>query len=261
MPSAPELPQPLEPSVFLNTPLPPHFEPVSPSLIAGGSSPCCPLEPQAVSASLSAPPTEQVPTTTLSAQSAQQSNSEILGSQNPHTSRNVTRTNTTRDQRLQIKTALLFGHKPKEISDVLGVSCHQIAYAAKAPLTPQHHKKSPGPSITTPQRARIVKWLEGSPSRRRYRYDQYASQIQKDDPALYAELKSVGPKAFKTAMKLAGYKRKLDKRKGCYQTVPVHRQIDVNHTDATSDDSSGSDRACLQQPPFPCNVSGNYMWE
>ncbi|RFU34866.1 hypothetical protein B7463_g1451, partial [Scytalidium lignicola] len=122
---------------------------------------------------------------------------------------------TTRDQRLQIRTALRFGIPHKRISEVLGVTQHQIITASKGPLTPQRHRCGNKPAITTPQRARIVQWLKASPSRRLLRFDQLHDKLQLDSPELFRELKHSGVKAIKTAMELEGYKRKFVPGKGC----------------------------------------------
>jgi hypothetical protein len=116
---------------------------------------------------------------------------------------------TTRSDRIRIKTALAFGHTPQEIRDKLGFTLRQIQWAKHARLMPQRNKTGlyGKPAIRSPQRACLEAWLQGSPSRRRvpWRYIPYiAPELGLNHGAL----------AMNKAFKLLGYGRRVAKRKG-----------------------------------------------
>jgi hypothetical protein len=55
----------------------------------------------------------------------------------PETPRKRRATELTRDQRIAVQTARLFGHTYMEISQVLGITFRQVQNASKGPITPQ----------------------------------------------------------------------------------------------------------------------------
>ena len=114
---------------------------------------------------------------------------------------------TTRSDRIRIKTALEFGHNPREIHSKLGYTLRQIQHAKDHRNTPQQHKRGrQKPAIDTPKRQRLEQWLLASPSHRRTAY--------KHIPRMIPELEPFGDIAIRTAFKLVGYGRRTAKRKG-----------------------------------------------
>ncbi|RFU27694.1 hypothetical protein B7463_g8652, partial [Scytalidium lignicola] len=181
IPSLPPTPSPVQPipeSLLIPGPSPPPLPPSStaspafswdptplPLPIPAPQSPfwttLIPLTPSPPTSLVVEMPFSQATTTTHNPtpQTPRWLSPEIPDSQESQESTNNTMnsfeksisTCTTRDLRLQIKTALLFGHKYKEISKVLGVLYHQIYWASKHPVIPQHVKKARKPAIITPQ--------------------------------------------------------------------------------------------------------------
>ena len=114
---------------------------------------------------------------------------------------------TTRDQRIAIKTALLFKVPWSEIRKQLHVTNRQIQYANRHRVTPQKRIKNKSkPGLSTPRRKQLEAWLLESPSRRHIPWKQI--------PLRAPEFSNVGEKAINTAMKTLGYQRRIAKRKG-----------------------------------------------
>jgi hypothetical protein len=134
---------------------------------------------------------------------------EIPDSQEQQNQQNHEVISTSRDDRIAIRTALLFNIPPTRIMEVLGVTYHQIQYAKHHPLTPQHHKRGRRPLLRTPQRNRLETWLLASPSRRKVRFE----LIPKRAPELDF-LEGVREYAIYIAFDLLGYCRRISKRKG-----------------------------------------------
>lgn len=116
---------------------------------------------------------------------------------------------TSRDDRIAIRTALLFKIPPIRIMEVLGVTYYQIQYAKYHPLTPQHNKRGRRPLLKTPQRKQLETWLLASPSHCRIRY----AHIPKRAPELDF-LDGVKEEAIHTVFDTLGYCRRISKRKG-----------------------------------------------
>ena len=127
---------------------------------------------------------------------------------------------TTRSDRIRIKTALLFGHKPKEIHVKLRYTLCQIQIAKENRNTPQRYKcrAAHWPKINTPKRQRLEQWLLESPSYRRVAY--------RHIPTIAPQLGLQGCKeqAMRTAFKLVGYSRRITKRKGFSNDLEVWRE-------------------------------------
>jgi hypothetical protein len=126
----------------------------------------------------------------------------------PSTPKKERAVETTRSDRIRIKTALRFGVSPQQIRDTFGFTFRQIQLARSNRLTPQKHKCGVNkPRLGSPQRRRLEQWLEASPSHRRvaYRHIPYAV------PELELDC---GEWAIRSAFKLLGYGRKVAKRKG-----------------------------------------------
>jgi hypothetical protein len=73
---------------------------------------------------------------------------------------------TTRDQRVTIKTALRFKVPWSQIRKELNVTNRQIQYANRHRLTPQKNRTGSKPKLSTPRRRALEAWLLDSPSRR-----------------------------------------------------------------------------------------------
>jgi hypothetical protein len=71
----------------------------------------------------------------------------------------------TRDQRVAIKTALLFKVPSSKIRQELHVTNRQIQYANCHRATPQKKKCGGKPKLSTPRRKVLEAWLLESPSR------------------------------------------------------------------------------------------------
>lgn len=115
---------------------------------------------------------------------------------------------TTRDDRIAIKTALLFKVPYSEICSKLGVTKRQIQLVKHSRVTPQKNKCGRNPIIQTPKRRELETWLLESPSHRRIRFD----LIPFCAPQL--GLEGVGYDAIRTAFKIQGYGRRTSKKKG-----------------------------------------------
>lgn len=116
---------------------------------------------------------------------------------------------TTRSDRIRIRTALDFGHKPGEIQSKYGYTLRQIQWAKEHRNTPQKHRTGrQKPKINTPKRQRLQQWLLESPSHRHVSF----RSIPEVAPEL--GLQGYGVEAIRTAFKLVGYSRRVAKRKG-----------------------------------------------
>lgn len=113
---------------------------------------------------------------------------------------------TTRDDRIAIRTALRFGIPYSRVREVLKVTESQIKYAKTHPLTPQHRQTGKKPAIRTPQKKVLETWLLQSPSHRRMAYKQI--------PLRLPELSRFGNQAINTAMRSMGYTRRTAPKKG-----------------------------------------------
>jgi transposase len=119
----------------------------------------------------------------------------------------TTSRDTTRDQRIAIKTALLFNVPWNKIRQELHVTNRQIQYANRHRTTPQKKKKCGGnPKVSTPKRQALEAWLLESPSRRHIPWRQI--------PLCAPEFNNIGEHAIHTAMTSLGYCRRVAKRKG-----------------------------------------------
>ena len=136
----------------------------------------------------------------------------------------IPRTNnseTSRDDRIAIQTALKFKIPHLIIQEALGVTRNQIQYARNHRVTPQKSKSGRGPLIRTPQRKDLENWLHASPSHCRipYRYiPQRAPELQ---------LQGIKEKAIKTAFDLLGYCRRTAKKKGFSDDPAVRQERDT----------------------------------
>jgi hypothetical protein len=120
---------------------------------------------------------------------------------------------TTRDKRLQIRTAIQFAIPTKRIIEVLHVTKTQIKYAKRHRLTPQvHHGRDP--FMKTPDRNYLAQWIEASPSHRRIAY----AKIPRHTGLPF------GTKAIHTAFDLIGYTRKKSHKKGFSDDPAVARK-------------------------------------
>jgi hypothetical protein len=90
----------------------------------------------------------------------------------PRTPRRERALETTRTDRIRIKTALEFNHSPRSIQAKFGYTLRQIQLARHARLTPRKHKAGRKPAIRSSQRAFLEEWLQDSPShqQRPWRY-------------------------------------------------------------------------------------------
>lgn len=114
---------------------------------------------------------------------------------------------TTRDDRIAIRTALLFGHSQEEIYNKLKVTKRQIQIAKNSPLTPQKNKHG-HVLLSTPKRQQLETWLLASPSHRRVRFDLIPFC------APHLNLDGVGRQAIRTAFKKQGYVQRTSPKKG-----------------------------------------------
>lgn len=119
------------------------------------------------------------------------------------------RSETDRDTRIKIQTALLFNHSYQEIREKLGVTDKQIWWAKHHRLTPQKRRKYLQ-RLKTPQKTILKNWLLASPAHRRLPYRTISVLL----PELYA-----GEQAIRTAMQEMGYCRRASKKKG-FSTDP-----------------------------------------
>ncbi|KIM99105.1 hypothetical protein OIDMADRAFT_56273 [Oidiodendron maius Zn] len=124
---------------------------------------------------------------------------------------------TTRDQRIAIKTALLFKVPWSKIRQELHVTNRQIQYANRHRATPQKKKRcGTKAKLSTPQKKALEEWLLESPSRRHIPWRQI--------PLCAPEFSDIGEQAIYTAMKSLGYCRRVAKRKGFSDDPEVMRQ-------------------------------------
>jgi hypothetical protein len=125
----------------------------------------------------------------------------------------TTSCDTTRDQRIAIKTALLFKVPWSKIRKELHVTNRQIQYANRHRTTPQKIKKCGGkPRLSTPRKKALEAWLLESPSHRHIPWKQI--------PLCAPEFSDVGEESITTAMRSLGYCRRVAKRKG-FSTDPI----------------------------------------
>jgi hypothetical protein len=123
---------------------------------------------------------------------------------------------TSRDLRLQIKTALFFKVPWKEIREKLGVSYYQIAYANHHRLTPQKKKSSRHALLDTPRQQELQQWLLASPSQRHIPW--------RAIPLCAPQFSNIGEVAITTAIQQLGYKRRKAIRKGFSDNPIVMRK-------------------------------------
>lgn len=117
------------------------------------------------------------------------SEAEILTESESEDTRPTTSHDTTRDQRIAIKTALLFKVPWKQIRQELYVTNRQIQYTNRHRATPQKKKKCSGkPKLSTPQKQALESWLLESPSRRHIPWRQI--------PLCAPEFKGIGEHAI-----------------------------------------------------------------
>jgi len=115
---------------------------------------------------------------------------------------------TSRDKRIQIRTALLFKIPYKQICEKLFVTNKQIKWARRHRPTPQ--KKSHcgrAPKANTPVRQYWEQWLLESPSHRHIPFHNLPQLV----PNVF---NGYGEQAIHTGFKLVGYGRRTAKRKG-----------------------------------------------
>jgi hypothetical protein len=126
----------------------------------------------------------------------------------------------TRDQRIVIKTTLLFKVLYQQIQSTLNVIIRQIFYTRNAPITPQKDKCGTKPLIRTPQRNALQQWLQSSSSRTRLPW--------RNIPAVASELdlQEVREKVMKTTFHTLNYVRRTFKKKG-FSNDPRHMQARV----------------------------------
>jgi hypothetical protein len=144
--------------------------------------------------------------------------SEILTESEPDELSEIPTTSldTTRDQRIAIKTALLFKVPWSKIRQELHVTNRQIQYANRHRVTPQKKTRNGvKPKLSTPEKRALEAWLLESPSRRHIPWRQI--------PLCAPEFSGIGEHAIYTAMKSLGYCRRVAKRKG-FSTDPIVMQ-------------------------------------
>ena len=122
---------------------------------------------------------------------------------------------TTRDDRIAIKTALLFKIPYPEICKKLGVTMRQIQLARNSQITPQKSKCGRKPLIRTPKRRELETWLLELPSHRRIRYNLIPFC------APHLGLEGVGYDAIHKAFTTQGYVRRTSKKKGFSNDLDV----------------------------------------
>jgi DDE superfamily endonuclease/Transposase len=110
--------------------------------------------------------------------------------------------NTTRDQRIEVRTLREIGWSTAAISRQLGLSRSQVVYTAKQPVTPR--KPTGRPSIITSELlVRIIEWICASGIHRRARWDQIPQRLNLD----------IGYYAIRRALRNAGFARRIARRK------------------------------------------------
>jgi hypothetical protein len=123
---------------------------------------------------------------------------------------------TTRDQRVAIKTALRFKVPWSQIRKELNVTNRQIQYANRHRLTHQKNKAGTKPKLSTPRKRALEAWLLESPSRRHIPWKQI--------PLYAPQFSDVGEDAIYTAMRALGYQRRVAQRKGFSTDPEVMRE-------------------------------------
>jgi hypothetical protein len=111
---------------------------------------------------------------------------------------------TTRDTRIQIKTALLFNIPYKDICATLNITRRQLIYTKTHSLTPRR-RSDRLVKLRTPQKHILETWLLRSPSNRHVPYHAITRVL----PELNAD-----KYAIQTAMEDLGYTRRIAPRKG-----------------------------------------------
>jgi hypothetical protein len=114
------------------------------------------------------------------------------------------RQETTRDQRIQIQTALLFKVPWEEIQEKLHITRHQIRWARKHRPTPQKARHI-HPKLHTPQKQILERFFLESPSHRRVPFRQIPDLL----PKLNAK-----EDAIRTTARELGYCRRKSHKKG-----------------------------------------------
>jgi hypothetical protein len=139
--------------------------------------------------------------------------SEILTESELEDTRPTTSNNTTRDQCIAIKTALLFKVPWKQIRQELYVTNRQIQYTNRYRATPQKKKRSGTKAVlSTPQKLALEAWLLDSPLRRHIPWKQI--------PLCTPEFKGFSEQVIQTAILSLGYCRCVTKRKG-FSSDPI----------------------------------------
>jgi hypothetical protein len=138
----------------------------------------------------------------------------------PRTPKNPRAAELTRSDRIRIKTALDFGHKPKEIIAKYPYTLRQIQWAKEHRVTPQKQRTGRHkPKIETPKRKELETWFLQSPSRR---YIPFRSIPAFLPPSL--GLQDCQEQAIRTAFKLVGYGRRVARKKGFSEDPGVMRE-------------------------------------
>jgi hypothetical protein len=121
---------------------------------------------------------------------------------------------TTRDLRLQIKTALLFKIPYTKIRSTLNVTDHQISVARNIRLTPQKARHII--KLHTPEKQALKDFLYSSPSHRHVPF----REIYRFVPQIHGAKEE----AIRTAYKDIGYSRHKSVKKGFSDDPAVMRQ-------------------------------------
>jgi hypothetical protein len=100
---------------------------------------------------------------------------------------------TSRDERIAIRTALLFNTPYKDICEKLKVTERQIWYTKNHRLTPQKNRAGRHPLLRTPEKQELKTWILKSPSHRRVAFH----KIPRCMPLLQSN--NIGEKAVRTA--------------------------------------------------------------
>ena len=151
---------------------------------------------------------------------------------------------TTRDERIQIQTGLLFKVPYGTVKEILDVTERQILYAKHHRPTPQkirHNYK-----LHTPEKTTLKDWLLASPSHRHIPFRRIPHMLPQLD---------AGEKAIRTAYKglyPVGYVRRVAKKKGFSDDPRV-----VRERYEFSDDGRHWQRARAQRVMFSDEVWAN----
>jgi hypothetical protein len=109
-----------------------------------------------------------------------------------------------RDDRFRIET--LYFEAGFTIDDIclqLNITRGQVRYALEHRLTPQHYKRGRPPTLSTPQRKRLIQWVTASADNRRVPWAEIPPILGWD----------CGEKAIRAAFKKEGYVRRIARRK------------------------------------------------